>query len=289
MALPPTRTAGNPFDASGLSALKRAGHENSPEAIAAAATQFEALLLNMMLKSMREATPSEGLMESEDSKTLKGMLDQQWSQTLATRGIGLAAVLTRQLSAHAVNAASPAPAPLPEAVLDSAALKPALTPALSFSAQHAAAAEAASQSSGIPATFMLGQAALESGWGKREIRQADGSASHNLFGIKAGANWNGPVAQVVTTEYVDGVPQKSVQAFRAYDSYEEAFADYAALLTRSGRYKSALASATARDAAGFARGLQQAGYATDPTYAQKLVRVIGAMDQSGRPGVKANA
>jgi flagellar protein FlgJ len=133
-------------------------------------------------------------------------------------------------------------------------------------------AQAASASTGIPARYMLGQAALESGWGKAEIRGADGQNSHNLFGIKAGASWKGKTVDIVTTEYVNGKPQKQVDTFRAYDSYADAFRDYAKLLQNNARYQNVLAQG--HDAVGFAQGLQQAGYATDPKYAQKLMSVI---------------
>ena len=118
---------------------------------------------------------------------------------------------------------------------------------------------------------MVAQAALESGWGKNEIRRADGSPSFNVFGIKAGRSWSGPVAETVTTEYVNGVAQKSVEKFRAYSSYAEGFRDYANLLLNNPRYAAVLEQ---RDAASFARGLQQAGYATDPMYADKLMRIL---------------
>ncbi len=107
-----------------------------------------------------------------------------------------------------------------------------------FVSRMSHAANAAAAQSGVPARLILGQAALESGWGKREIRQPDGSTSYNLFGIKAGASWKGKVVHVLTTEYVDGVPQKVTQPFRAYDSYEESFADYARLIGNSARYES---------------------------------------------------
>jgi flagellar protein FlgJ len=158
---------------------------------------------------------------------------------------------------------------------------PAVTPARSGGASsHVEAfvqrllphAQAASASTGIPARFMLGQAALESGWGKAEIRGADGQNSHNLFGIKAGASWKGKTVDIVTTEYVNGKPQKQVDTFRAYDSYADSFRDYGNLLRNNARYQNVLAQG--HDAAGFAQGLQQAGYATDPKYAQKLMSVI---------------
>jgi flagellar protein FlgJ len=135
-------------------------------------------------------------------------------------------------------------------------------------------AERASRSTGIPAHLIVGQAALESGWGKREIKMADGSDSHNLFGIKAGRDWNGKVAEVTTTEYHNGVASKQVERFRAYTSYTEAFQDYAKFLNDNPRYSEVLGKA---DAKGFAQGLQQAGYATDPHYAEKLVGVIGSV------------
>jgi peptidoglycan hydrolase FlgJ len=141
-----------------------------------------------------------------------------------------------------------------------------------FVSMHDDAAKRAEQATGIPATFMVAQAAHETGWGKKQIRMVDGSNSFNLFGIKATADWKGPVARITTTEYVDGQPKKMVQAFRAYSSYEESFADYARLMKTSPRYRDVVARAD--DATHFAQGLQRAGYATDPAYAEKLGRVI---------------
>ena len=119
---------------------------------------------------------------------------------------------------------------------------------------------------------MVAQAAHESGWGRREIRNADGSSSHNLFGIKAGASWKGKTATVTTTEYVNGQAVKTQAKFRAYDSYAASFADYASMMKSSPRYAKVVANADT--AQGFAQGLQRAGYATDPAYADKLTRVI---------------
>jgi flagellar protein FlgJ len=141
-----------------------------------------------------------------------------------------------------------------------------------FVAKHAAAAEAAQSATGIPAAFMVAQAAHESGWGRREIRNADGSPSYNLFGIKAGSGWKGATATVTTTEYVDGEPRKVQAKFRAYASYEESFRDYAQLMKDNPRYAQVMSGATTVD--GFAKGLQRAGYATDPAYADKLARTI---------------
>ncbi|HCN68636.1 MAG TPA: flagellar assembly peptidoglycan hydrolase FlgJ, partial [Candidatus Accumulibacter sp.] len=124
----------------------------------------------------------------------------------------------------------------------------------------------------VPAHFLVAQSALESGWGKRELRTADGSPSFNVFGIKAGRGWSGATVEVPTTEFVDGVAQTVRAKFRAYGSYAEAFRDYAQLLSNHPRYSSVIGQ---QDGVQFARSLQRAGYATDPMYADKLARIIG--------------
>lgn len=141
-----------------------------------------------------------------------------------------------------------------------------------FIRKHHEAAKAAEAASGIPSGHILGQAALESGWGKHEIKMKDGTSSHNLFGIKATSDWKGKVAEVTTTEYIGGVARKVTAKFRAYDSYADAFKDHARLLTQSPRYSQTVAKADT--AQGYAQGLQKAGYATDPAYANKLTQVI---------------
>ena len=141
-----------------------------------------------------------------------------------------------------------------------------------FIRKHHDAAKAAEAASGIPSGHILGQAALESGWGKHEIKMKDGTSSHNLFGIKATSDWKGKVAEVTTTEYMGGVARKVTAKFRAYDSYADAFKDHARLLTQSPRYSQTVAKADT--AQGYAQGLQKAGYATDPAYANKLTQVI---------------
>ncbi|HRI18017.1 MAG TPA: flagellar assembly peptidoglycan hydrolase FlgJ, partial [Burkholderiaceae bacterium] len=143
---------------------------------------------------------------------------------------------------------------------------------LDFLRAHGAAARAAEAETGLPAAFVLAQAAHESGWGQREIRHADGTSANNLFGIKAGAGWKGAVAEVVTTEFVDGQPRKLTQRFRAYATAEESFRDFARMMKDSSRYGAVLAGG--RNAEQYAQGLQAAGYATDPDYAGKLGRVI---------------
>lgn len=317
------QTAKLALDTNSLNGLRQNAKAGSPAALKEAATQFEAMFINMMMKSMRDATPQEGLMDNQQTKTFTTMLDQQMSQNLAKRGVGLADVLVRQLSnqqmsqqalaigadgvpggaasstqaaiggtgkgmpmtmdssaigaamyrnaaakANEAGAASEAPA-LPATLENGKTQAPHVRAFQEKLHEHAHEAE---QATGVPAKFMLGQAALETGWGKRMIRNADGSNSHNLFGIKAGPGWKGKVANAVTTEYINGRPHTRVEKFRAYDSPAESFKDYAKLIANNPRYEKVMQSGG--DAAAFAQGLQRAGYATDPNYAAKLTRVI---------------
>jgi len=314
------------LDTQGFEALKHSARNGAdPSTLRAAARQFEAVFTQMVLKSMRDATPQDGIFDSEQSKLYMSMMDQQLAQQMSSRGIGLAEVMVRQLAraagtptpaadspaaadaemarlldsrgADTPNAAGASDMPPIGTIVPGASWNPTAglrqyqaqerggqgdgslgalpddAPAhvSAFVARMAAPAEAASRASGVPARLIVGQAALESGWGRREITHADGSTTFNVFGIKAGANWKGRVAEITTTEYVDGQPQKVRAKFRAYGSYEEACADYARLLTTNPRYAGVVAAGSADEAA---HGLQRAGYATDPDYGHKLVRIM---------------
>jgi flagellar protein FlgJ len=306
------------LDVKDMGSLKQSARAGSPEALKTAATQFEAMFVNMMMKSMRDATPQDGLMDSQQTKTFTTMLDQQTSQNIAKKGIGLSDMLIRQLTKTSDNQALAIGADGATAGVNGSAeggnfgglsslmdakLQRAIAAAggngtdtaitlvgngaaatasvnkgsqaphvRSFQEKLGAHAEEASRATGIPAKFMLGQAALESGWGKREIKGRDGTNSNNLFGIKATGDWKGKVVEATTTEYVNGKAQTKVERFRAYDSYSDSFKDYAKLLANNPRYEKVMASAG--DASSFAQGLQKAGYATDPNYANKLTSII---------------
>ena len=263
--------------------LRSAAARDPKAAIRETAKQFEALFMQQLMKSMREATVGKGMLDNEGTKLGTEMLDSQYALKMTGLPGGLTDAIARQLERQMGTGSPAAPvAPAAGGVLAASTLAPA-TPLsrkqVDFVQQHGAAARAAEAQSGIPAAFMIGQAAHESGWGRQEIRNADGSSAKNLFGIKAGAGWNGPVAEITTTEYVDGVAQKVTAKFRAYVSYDESFRDYARMLKDSPRYaavaaQAAQGAASAASAAGFAQGLQRAGYATDPAYADKLARVI---------------
>jgi peptidoglycan hydrolase FlgJ len=266
------------IDARSLDAVRARAATDPKGAVREAARQFEALFMNELMKSMRASVPDSGLGDNASATLGRDMLDQQHATQLTGMRGGLSEAIMRQLERQMGLSPGPIPAtgsanntPQPLAAQPAPTRIPQVG-AAGFVQQHDGAARRAEAATGIPAAFMVSQAALETGWGRKEIRHADGAPSFNLFGIKAGGSWKGPVAEVMTTEYVNGKAQKVVAKFRAYGSYAESFADYAQLIKGSPRYAGVVADAGS--AQGFARGLQRAGYATDPAYADKLTRVI---------------
>ncbi len=294
-------------DVNSLNSLKNQANASNPQAAREAAKQLESLFMHEMIKSMRQATMKSGLLDNDSSKLADSMLDQQLSVSMAGMPGGLTNAITAQIArsmgfSPEEAGVSPASAlggternfSIPSTV--SFAGRTARYPGLSgtsplggatayldayapspkgrdnFVQAHTSAAERVARESGIPASYMLGQAGHETGWGKSEIRGDDGSNSFNLFGIKATGGWSGKVAEITTTEYVDGVPRKVKAKFRAYDSYEESFRDYARLISENPRYAQAMQSTG--NATAYASALQKAGYATDPQYASKLSRAI---------------
>jgi flagellar protein FlgJ len=235
-----------------------------------------------LIKSMRDATMKSGMLDSPGADLGADLLDQQFAVQMSGQPGGLSDLIAKQLTRQMGNAdpaATGATAPGKGTVPAVSTLKilpfSAGTPSVSqsgFVQRHADAAAQVEKDSGIPASYMLGQAGHETGWGKSQIKMADGSNSFNLFGIKAGAGWTGKVAQVKTTEYINGEPQKVTAKFRAYDSFEDSFRDYAKLINNNPRYAQARQQTGSSYA--YAAGLQKAGYATDPEYASKLSRAI---------------
>ncbi len=285
--------------------LRRTLQHDPQAGVQQAARQFEGMLLHLMLKSMREATASSGLFDSEQSRFFTALGDQQMAQELSSQlPLGFAGLIEKQM-ARQINGAPSATASAPLAGLQrslltqyvaklpatngvAAAPRPAAEPAATATAPATAAGASAGRRAyvdrvwphaveaaartGVPAHFLVAQSALESGWGKRELRAADGSPSFNLFGIKAGRRWEGSTVEAPTVEFVNGAAQPVRAKFRAYGSYGEAFHDYARLLNSNPRFAGVIGQ---QDGVQFARSLQQAGYATDPLYADKLARIIG--------------
>ncbi len=236
-----------------------------------------------LIKSMREATMKSGLLDSPGGDLSEDLLDQQLAVHMSGMPGGLSELIARQLSqriaGESVPAAAPGAAAAPAPAESTGASRPNISQG-AFVQRHAQAAARVEQASGIPAAFMLGQAGHETGWGRSEIRMADGSPSFNLFGIKATGGWSGKVAEITTTEFVNGAAQKVVAKFRAYDSYEDSLRDYARLITQSPRY--AQVSQQTDSVQAWTSGLQRAGYATDPDYASKLSRAINTTLQLQR-------
>ncbi|MDP1558079.1 MAG: flagellar assembly peptidoglycan hydrolase FlgJ [Nitrosomonas sp.] len=316
------------IDTRSVDDLRLQAIQDPDNALKEVAKQFEALFVHMMLKTMRDATPKNGMFDSQQTQFYTQMLDQQLAQSMSAKGVGLADMMVQQLTRSSIqplqsdstfsthenmpggntpnsNPGTPISGQagdisgslwptnqtnpnkpnqleqvishrneiqaIPQTTANSRSiLSNAPKDFVSSVWSHAKIAE---QTTGIPAHFMIAQAALESGWGKHEIKHADNSTSFNLFGIKAGKSWDGAVVKVLTTEYINGVPKKMVEEFRAYNSYAESFQDYANLLLNNPRYVNVLQS---QDASVFANGLQRAGYATDPMYADKLIRIINS-------------
>lgn len=150
-----------------------------------------------------------------------------------------------------------------------------------FLASIAPWARGAGNALGVAPEVVAAHAALESGWGQRPLRAADGSSTHNLFGVKAGSTWSGEVVRALTTEVEGGVMVKRREHFRDYGDMGEAFGDYARLLLGQTRFAAALN--TGADAAAFGQGLMQGRYATDPAYAQKIERVTRQVREIGLP------
>jgi flagellar protein FlgJ len=278
MPTPFATTTSSTLNLGGLDSLKLQAQNDPKAATREAAKQFETLFTQQLLKQMRDSTMASGMMDNEATKMGTEMLDAQWASKMAGLPGGLSDVIARQLERQigvtqgvGTKPVSANPAPVDPLHPDAPVAMPQKA-AASFVQAHQEAAAAAEQDTGIPATFMIAQAAHETGWGRKEIRNADGTTSYNLFGIKAGANWKGAVTEVTTTEYLAGKAHKVTQRFRAYNSYAESFSDYASMMKNNPRYAGVVAAG--KDAAGFAHGLQSAGYATDPAYATKLAKVI---------------
>ncbi|WP_430391057.1 flagellar assembly peptidoglycan hydrolase FlgJ [Dyella sp. 20L07] len=277
-------------DLSGFQALRQSAQSDAKSALPAVAKQFESIFTQMMLKSMREASAGDGLFDSEAGNAWRDMFDQQLSIELSQHGngLGIAQMLVRQLGGATTNGADAGAA---AAVDDdwrqrlrsvSNAARSAGTQVLkwlpedaqAFVQQLAPYAQKAAQKLGVSVRAVLAQAALETQWGQHMPSHNNGNTSNNLFGMKAGSSWGGQSVSVPTLEFEDGVAVRRRAQFRAYANPGESFDDYAQLIAENPRYAKALNHGD--DVLGFARGLVNGGYATDPAYAQKLAAIANS-------------
>jgi flagellar protein FlgJ len=324
-------------DFNGLAKLKNEAKKESPEALKEVAKQFESIFINNVLKSMREAKLSEGILDSDQSKFYNDMYDQQLAVHLAGKpGVGLADLIAKQMQKQQpedkqekletedfLNRSSTATkgtvqhsqasdtaklaqqvqpvtnyqdgavtissyphesSRLVQDITPIAANSPAagpITSAEQFVQQLQPYAEQAAKELGVEPKAIMAQAALETGWGKSLIKTREGDSSFNVFNIKADKSWQGQQAKVTTLEYNQGTVQKVNAGFRAYGSFKESFKDYVDFIKSNPRYQQALKQAgnTQR----YMQELQQAGYATDPRYAEKVMNIYqsSAIDGMG--------
>ena len=269
MTLPlPINSAGSAYtDINGLESLKK--DSKSPQAVSKVAQQVEAMFLQMMLKSMRDANLGDGIFDSEEGKMYQDMFDKQVALDMSQHSqMGIGDMLMRQLTQKSAAASAPTGL-LPPAQTHATVADPA-----QFVTQALPAITQAAKKLGVSPQAMLAQAVLESGWGARIPKTADGRSSFNLFGIKAGANWTGARAVADTVEFNGTVAKRQTAVFRAYDSIQDCVNDYSKLLASSPRYAGALASGT--NPAVFVQAMGTSGYATDPQYVNKLKQILAS-------------
>lgn len=301
-------------DPAALRTLEGVARKGDRAALDAAARAFESLLLGQMMKQMRSTSLGDGIFDSESTRLYQDLYDQQVASFLSEGdGMGIRKALLRQLAPESSTTAGPRDpsqlrvpprnlalrairqpldATVEEADAGGADSRPATLGVGSGGAGEDVAgqwppsspedflgylkpyAEQAAEVLGMDVSVLLAQSALETGWGKHVPRRADGTSSFNLFGIKADRGWDGDRVSVGTLEYRNGVAQREQAKFRAYASPADSFIDYVAFLRRNPRYRDALESASGEE---FIRGLQRAGYATDPAYANKVLGIRDRM------------
>ena len=296
-------------DFSGLNEMRARARVDPQASLKQVAKQFEGIFIQMMLKSMRDASMGDENFDSDQSKLYRDMFDKQIALDMAnSKGIGIADSMVRQLGRNnpdqskpeSVNLALNMPKnnvihgkmlPLSMhrlSAVDSSsvgglsnfeltAMKP-MTDKVNFNSpeeftQHILPyAEKAAKELGVSPLVLVSQAALETGWGKAVTRRPDGESSFNLFNIKADSRWGGDKVVKSTLEYDNGLAKYEKASFRSYDSYADSFDDYVDFLRTNNRYGDALHNNG--DDKLFIKDLHKAGYATDPNYADKVLNIL---------------
>jgi len=281
-------------DFNGLAQLKaKAGGDDSEQqdALAEVARQFETIFLKMMLKSMRDTVPESDLVNNDKARFYQSMYDDQISLDLSKRGdLGLAQMIVNQMGTKEASKTVDGESDMlnyrqaairqqqqnkaPAAIeTELPRRNDSINSIEEFTQTLGVAASNAAKELGVDTKVLLAQSALETGWGKHIMKDKTGRSSYNMFGIKASHGWEGKTVNVQTVEYEAGVAQKRQATFRAYDSYEESFNDYVQFLKQNPRYAETLSKVDSNEA--FVKGLQKAGYATDPAYAKKIMSIVG--------------
>ena len=261
-------------DFSQFSEMRLNAKENPDTALREVARQFESIFINMVMKSMRDASFGDPLFDSNQSEMYQEMFDKQIALDMSKgKGLGLADALVMQMQKQ-----------LPNTEKHSAASTTAMDPFIldrdstefsnpeQFVNTMQAYAEEAAEKLGVDANVLIAQAALETGWGKAIGKLPNGKSSYNLFNIKADKGYSGNQYVKQTIEVRNGIAKTETAAFRVYDSYEESFNDYVNFIKTNPRYEDALAVSS--DPNQYLNSIQQAGYATDPRYAEKIKNVM---------------
>jgi flagellar protein FlgJ len=260
-------------DINALAALDK--DPNSAQSISAVAQQVEALFLQMMLKSMRDASAAEET-DSNEMGMYQDMFDKQVALSISQHAdLGIGRLLKRQLEGKSAPGSVKLSSgeSVPVAPADGAPTAAIARSPAEFVNRVMPSIQRAASELKIDPAGMLAQAALETGWGQRMPRAANGSSSHNMFGIKAGNEWTGARANADSMEVIDGVATPRRTVFRAYASVEESVNDFANLLKNSPRYKDVIAGGG--NAGAYIAAMANSGYATDPDYGNKLNQILG--------------
>jgi flagellar protein FlgJ len=333
-----TADAQNFLDLNGLNSIRQQSNSTNKAskeaALQTAAKQFEAIFMQMLMKSMRKAQEvleSDSPFNSESTKFYRDMHDQQMSLELSQNGsLGLSDLIVRQLGGdsenftpnsllisdqkHSLNqnvkntghsienkglgidqndrqtdrqTNDSAQHNIPQR-LSYAFTKTPENPSIPFSINALQApefnqpkdfvtaltedAKRVQEKLNVPFEVVIAQAALETGWGQKIIKNEAGESSNNLFNIKADKRWQGEQTNKETLEFEQGAMVKKREPFRVYDSIGESINDYMNFLSTSDRYKEALNKAD--NVEHFLHNLQSAGYATDPNYAKKIMGTL---------------
>ncbi len=294
-------------DLQGLNQLQHNSSKDPSETLRFVAEQFEAIFLQIMLKSAHGESSKSDLFEGDDqTEFYQDWHDKQLAIHLSSgKGIGIADMLVKQFQLHQAQQVHQStenlpnttpdkkPSQLSKAVsqtsaltrehtesMDAQVIKPAedVQSSITFDSPEAFVnhlwpmAKQAAEKMGITPEVLLAQAALETGWGRKIAQHASGKSSHNLFNIKADNRWDGEDVSISTLEFRGGIPQQEKANFRAYDTFQASFNDYVEFIQNSPRYQPAMA--VANDAKAYTQELSRAGYATDPEYSQKIMGIM---------------
>jgi flagellar protein FlgJ len=286
-------------DFSGFAELKSMAHNKEDKALEEVAKQFEGVFLQMLMKSMRDASAvlsKDNFLHSETTSFYEGMQDQQMAVHLGqNKQLGLADMIVRQLKpmvSVTPETTNPSPPPLiaeqtRQLTLEPRTPKPTTVPLRQIDAQGSETAKFDNPHDFIRSIWpmavkiagehnfdpklLVAQAALETGWGKGILQDHEGKSSYNLFNIKANSAWKQDKVTVNTLEYNGGIPQKAKADFRQYNSFSDSMHDYFNFINSNPRYQEAVS--TFKNPTDYISKISEAGYATDPNYADKILKI----------------